>query len=315
MDTDIVMVGAEVLPEQQPQSLDNAHEPRNYVISVDFGTTCSSVAYVGLNTDSQRTRIGLQQVEVVEKFPDSPLKGYLYQDVPTEILYQTDARRQTEIQETPWDSDNYSDEDDPKDSDGFDKNASTSTAPPPLESFKLAAAPPPSHSVSWGFGVHERLRNGELDKNTCKHLRRFKLMLDDSDVTKSVREEVAVQCRALKDLNLIKEDLDVIADYLDQLFRCVRRELVRIEGYKGHEPVEFVLCVPAAWKSSALRSMQLAMAKAIENSGLGRWKDGAIDNLFLVSEPEAAATCMLASGKASFKVCLTMHDFYDRVSL
>lgn len=303
MDTDVVMAGAELPPEQQPQPVNHVHEPRKFVISVDFGTTCSSVAYVGLNSDSQRNRIGLEQLEDIERFPDSPLKTYLYKEVPTEISYQTNTNRQTEVQETVLYDDGCSSEDDSEDSSDSDKNASTSIVARRLQPLKLSAAPPQSNSVHWGFEVQERLRNGEFEKNPCRHLKRFKLMLDRSEVTRSVREAVAAQCRALKDQNLIKEDLDVIADYLDQLFRCVKRELVRVERYEGHEPIEFVLCVPAAWKSSALRSMQFAMATAIKHSGLGSSQGSAVDNLFLVSEPEAAAACILASGKVKVKVC------------
>jgi len=312
MDTDVVMVGVDLLPGQQPRDVDDVHELRKFVISVDFGTTCSSVAYVGLSSDSQRTRVGLEQAEVIEKFSHSPLETYSYRAVLTEISYRSNTSRQIVVQDTPWETDSCSDEDDPAVSNDFDKNASTSGVARQLQTFQLSAAPPLTNSVHWGFGVQERLRNGELDNNTCSHLRRFKLMLDNSDVTKSVRERVTAQCRALKNMGLIKEDLDVIADYLDQLFRCVRRELVRIEGYEGHEPIEFVLCVPAAWKSSALRSMQLAMATAIKNSGLGTSDGRTIDNLFLVSEPEAAAACILASGKVKLKVCTLNCNHYIR---
>jgi len=39
--------------------------------------------------------------------------------------------------------------------------------------------------------------------------------------------------------------------------------------------------------------MQTAMATGIEKSGFGTVQSGSIDNLFIVSEPEAAASCVL----------------------
>jgi hypothetical protein len=48
--------------------------------------------------------------------------------------------------------------------------------------------------------------------------------------------------------------------------------------------------------------MQIAMATAISRSGLGKVDSGSVDNLFIVSEPEAAAACVLADSTQRVKV-------------
>jgi hypothetical protein len=48
--------------------------------------------------------------------------------------------------------------------------------------------------------------------------------------------------------------------------------------------------------------MQIAMATAIGKSGFGKVDDGSVDNLFIVSEPEAAAACVLADSTQRVKV-------------
>ena len=48
--------------------------------------------------------------------------------------------------------------------------------------------------------------------------------------------------------------------------------------------------------------MQTAMAAAISRTGFGKVDSGSIDNLFIVSEPEAAAACVLAESSQSILV-------------
>jgi hypothetical protein len=102
---------------------------------------------------------------------------------------------------------------------------------------------------------------------------------------------------------LINTDTDLIAHYLEQLFRHTRDRLVRV-GYTSESSVEFVLCVPAAWRGKACRQMHAAMKEAINKSGFGRLQNGSVDNLFIVSEPEAAAAAVVKAEKAQLTVTL-----------
>lgn len=69
-----------------------------------------------------------------------------------------------------------------------------------------------------------------------------------------------------------------------------KSELIRDDIITEATPIEHVLTVPAIWTAEACRKMQKAIAIAIDQSQFGT-----IDGLFLVSEPEAAATYVLYS--------------------
>jgi hypothetical protein len=63
--------------------------------------------------------------------------------------------------------------------------------------------------------------------------------------------------------------------------------------------LETILCVPAIWSQKACRDMQTAMAIAMGQAGFPGVdvEDNNIDNLFIVSEPEAAAAFVLADSR------------------
>ncbi|OCL11764.1 hypothetical protein AOQ84DRAFT_361216 [Glonium stellatum] len=224
-----------------------ASNTRHFVVAVDFGTTFSSVAYVGYTHPNQRFRIGFRQVEIVDRYPDHPYGNFTCHDVPTEIWY----------------------------------------------SQRIAA---PLHSD--GSAVENELpaddTSSEDDDDNESETEISSEGASEPDVLLNTLGET---CKTLKKMRLIEEDIDIIADYLEQLFRHTKKRLIESEGYTDASPVEFVLCIPAIWKAKAARQMQVAMGTAITKSGLGKLQNGSIDNLFLVSEPEAAAACLLASEK------------------
>ncbi|KAH7241505.1 hypothetical protein BKA59DRAFT_513026 [Fusarium tricinctum] len=63
-------------------------------------------------------------------------------------------------------------------------------------------------------------------------------------------------------------------------------------------PSEIVICVPVIWSQRAIRNMQTCMSIAAKLAGFPgiRHEDDCIGNVFIVSEPEAAATWLLAHG-------------------
>jgi hypothetical protein len=73
-----------------------------------------------------------------------------------------------------------------------------------------------------------------------------------------------------------------------------------MKGYDFSDacPVEFVLCVPPIWTLKASRIMQANIKRAIHESGFGSVENDSVNNLFIVSEPEAAAAHVLASTTA-----------------
>lgn len=112
--------------------------------------------------------------------------------------------------------------------------------------------------------------------------------MDKSPATAAARNYLRPILQQLKARNIIIEDEDVIADYLTQLFRHTKDQLITNHNMGKDCKIEHVLCVPNAWGSQACRKMQAAMSSAVQRSDLGSMKD-----FFLVSEPEAAASYVL----------------------
>ncbi|KAM0433418.1 hypothetical protein ACHAPT_004296 [Fusarium lateritium] len=78
-------------------------------------------------------------------------------------------------------------------------------------------------------------------------------------------------------------------------FRDVRHDLEEEEVEDDCWQFEIVLCVPAIWDPKALRIMQTSLAAAMDRARFPGVdiQNNSIENLFIVSEPEAAATFMV----------------------
>ncbi|KAI9646364.1 hypothetical protein NHQ30_004354 [Ciborinia camelliae] len=147
----------------------------------------------------------------------------------------------------------------------------------------------------WGYEVQDKLSDPDLNRSQYNCITRSKLLLDTSTETMKVREELKPILKKLKAKKYIKSNEDVIAQYLEQLFVHAKRYLTGIRRLKDTTIVEHVLCVSVIWSASACRKMQSAMEVAIQRSDLG-----SVNNLFLVSEPEAAAAYVLASSNSIY---------------
>lgn len=302
-----------LMPDSDADATPNT---RHFVVAVDFGTTFSSVAYVGYTHSNQRRRIGFQQVEFVDRYPDHPYGNFTCHDVPTEIWYSQKIARPIHHDRGDFEhqtlADDVSSGDNDDDASDTEASSDGTSEPDQLFSAPLNGDNKPA-SLFWGYGVQDQLKEADYDADHSRRLSRFKLMLDESPHTANVRNTLSETCKTLKKMRLIEEDTDIIADYLEQLFLHTKKRLIESEGYTDASTVEFVLCIPAIWEAKASRKMQVAMGRAITNSGLGKLQNGSVDNLFLVSEPEAAAACVLASEKTRLKVPLEKIDFVGDV--
>ena len=285
--------------------MQDSDDTRHFVIAIDFGTTFSSVAYVGYSNASQRPRIGLQQIEIVDRYPYNPYGNFPCHDVPTELWYSQRISRpvphsRDTVDRQPAEDDGSSGEIDHQ---GFNiGSASQGTPESNHPSSTTSHAENRRASLFWGYGVQDQLLEADYNTDHSRHLSRFKLILDESKHTKTVRDGLSKSCSILKKMLLIDKDTDLIADYLAQLLQHTKKRLIDSEGYTDTSTVEFVLCVPAVWKGEAIRQMEIALTTAVANTGLGKLQHGSIDNIFIVSEPEGAAACVLAREKTRLKV-------------
>ena len=266
-------------------------ETSRYIVAVDFGTTFSSVAYCRVTKamKEEGSPLNLGKVQCIQNYPyDRPLPGTRYrreprEDVPTELWYTTlppSISREARSEPDGSESMDWARFDDDGDD---DEDEQVATNP-----RQRLGAP------YWGFGVQDQLRQASLAKNDACWMKRFKLLLENSEHTEHVRGTLKETARELKRAKLIEKDTDVISEFLTRLFSHTKHELRRQErDYNDSTPIEFVLCVPPLWSPKACRIMQTAMSVAIQHSGLSGLADAEVDNLFIVSEPEAAAAYVL----------------------
>jgi hypothetical protein len=280
-------------PEHDEMDIDmpDIEEPSEppIIVATDFGTTFSAVAYAKREENNAHPRI-----KIIANYPDDPraMQGKPGLEVPTESWYPNKAQMAEVIQDTEMTTANdpgFDDQYDASDQDvhdiwriseddSSDENEDLVPHPLPVDNE--------IRNFVWGYGIQE-LTTPDMIHRDYNRIARSKLLLDRSTKTQKVRDQLRPILTRLKRSKKIREDEDVIADYLTQLFLHTKEQL-RSSGISNASPIEHVLCVPVVWKPQALRKMQKAMATAIRKSEFG-----SIDNLFLVSEAEAAAAYVL----------------------
>lgn len=288
------------------------------ILAVDFGTTFCSVAYTRLRGTVQDTALDLKDVECITRYPgdrSAPQDGWqLREDVPTELWYNLGEMVEPEPSDDrsmgPNEDDSGSDN--ISDYDFSSKSSSESEGEVEKEAEQREQEPRNSNTPFWGFQVQLQLQRADTPKDGMKRVTRFKLMLDKGNtLTDDIREEIKPVVRNLKRTKLIQKDTDIISDYLTQLFTHTRNELRKTPNFDDNTPIEFVLTIPAVWPSEACRTMQKAMAVAAQRSGLGQWEKESLGDLFIVSEPEAAATCVLAENDNNIHVSSMLSSFAE----
>ena len=282
------------------------------IVAIDFGTTFSSVACARVTESMCSTDLGLADVHCVARYPDD--RPYIYgpmaweprEDVPTELWYprsdvmgrpgpnsclmEHEMAEEHAVGQSPLSSDLEPSSDE-------DELPTASSAPAPALSDDTSRP-------YWGFEVQRQLRRIDEPKDNMSRIARFKLMLDEKNKkTEGIRKELSHTLKVLKRSKQIEENTDVITAYLLQLFLHTKRELQAWHDFTDRTPIEFVLCVPAVWPSKACRIMQSAMSVAAQKSGLRSSYNADLSNLFIISEPEAAAACVLEENQNDIFVC------------
>jgi hypothetical protein len=274
------------------------------VIAIDFGTTFSSVAYAKCSKGS--TDPGSVEVHCITNYPDDrppPSSSFAWQpreEVPTELWYTHGfpARGSGLATVQPV-------EPDPNDGDSssvFSDSTEEGDNAPQQVTERTVPDRGISEHLLWGYGVQKEMKRADIPKDGTRRLARFKLTLEEKEQTKVVREELAPIFKKLRNLRIIKKDSDVIRDYLELLLRHTKSELQKWDDYDANLTIEFVLCLPAVWPTKGYLTMQTALSEAIQLSGLYNLKERNLD-LFIVSEPEAAATCIIAEDNCQIYVC------------
>jgi hypothetical protein len=285
-------------PRLSPTDVNDGQSPKRFIVAVDFGTTFSAVAFTALRPGEPRELVEVDEIVCISNYPNSPsgVRG-LKSEVPTESCYPRSAiyrddrsffnirsRRALES-----DDDVGADEEDGRNSrenaiDEMDIDTGESTVPSDIDPEYL-----------WGYGVHQHFRYPDVDRTNFQRITRSKLLLDDSEHTRHLREQLQNTIRELKEVGTIRNGMNLIVDFLAQLLAHTKQQLCQFHNFKDIDLVEFVLCVPVVWKRRACRRMQNAIREASYRSGFGKVISDSVENLYIVSEPEAAATRILES--------------------
>ncbi|KAK9564283.1 hypothetical protein V6Z77_004617 [Aspergillus fumigatus] len=121
------------------------------------------------------------------------------------------------------------------------------------------------------------------------------LLLDKTDYTRELREQLQATAENLAELGIINDSMDLIVDFLSHLLAHTKAQLISLHMFNDNDSVEWVLCVPVVWRRRAVRKMQDALIEASRRSLFGRTISNSVENLYIVSKPEAAAAHVLAS--------------------
>ncbi|KAJ3464653.1 hypothetical protein MRS44_009439 [Fusarium solani] len=263
------------------------------IISVDFGTTASAVSAVKIPRGCSPDSIDPRSIRSIGNFPDVAMvcrqDDPMWYKVPTEGMYPANSRyykQEATISQDATDTEgdvlmrdqNHGDSDDSDDEEDADD----------------------PQSFRWGYQVGHlwSIPTAHSNEMTCP-LARFKLLLDKSATTKPVRTHLGKTLRPLCKRKVIKNDYQPITDFLSHLLAHAKSELAK-QGIDESWQFEIVLCVPAIWDPKVLRTMQICLARAMDRAefpGVDT-ENNSIERLFIVSEPEAAATYMVSQNYA-----------------
>jgi hypothetical protein len=308
--------------------MDTDENPDILRIAVDFGTTFTSVAYA--RTPASDYATSLMDIKCIARYPgDLPLPTVTQlweprQDVPTEIWYPQSFANKRQ----PKNGSSFVQNEDPSDDESSPDSDNDSVlsvlalqkeqSPGDVSTASSSAHKGVPEGLAWGFEVQKQLATEDIPQDGSRHIARFKLLLHEPDWLlhdkrrgknediEMIKMEVIAELKKLRKLKLIESNTDVITHFLEKLFIHVKEQLQKEEKLDPAVKVEFVLCVPAEWSSRACRIMQDSMATAAKHADLGQVSDDSLDNLFIVSEPEAAAACIIAERRNDIFVGLSV---------
>ncbi|KAF2020703.1 hypothetical protein BU24DRAFT_469468 [Aaosphaeria arxii CBS 175.79] len=235
----------------------------DYKISVDWGTTFTTVAYVKRGVDIETCGISTLPSLTSFSMTTDPAR-----QIPTESYYPPtilDSELQPEHESHG-----------PNDQD---------------------TVPCPGYLHGWE--VQETLGTEYTEEEEENHnisdgrLSRMKLLLDNTEFTREIRDTLETKIGGLKKRNIVRSSFDVITHYLTVLLCQLKEFLQTHEGFHDRSTAELIISVPVSWTPKANNTMCQCMIEAMRRSGVGLNEHNSVPKLFMVNESEAAATYAL----------------------
>lgn len=286
---------------------------KSVVVGVDYGTTFTSVSYhVTSNLDpGAELLIRPSDIKAIRNWPHDALGTA--EQVPTVSWYSPALMKRAEPVEqydAPKDAPRrrsiYEDDEQQQDKD--------SLAPNQVVIGTVAGVDEDDgdYLYAWEVGHERYVRNRTREESLL--IQHAKLGLLTTSFTDRDRKDLRRQVTAMVKRGIIRKygkrnepdprDLrDIIADFLTKVLEHTKQQLAIHEEFTEGCSVEFVVTVPTIWSPEASRILQFSVAAAIQATRFGTVCDGSIDNLFLVTEPEAGLTWLLQN-TAALVVCI-----------
>jgi hypothetical protein len=291
------------------------------IIAIDFGTTFTSVAYTVLPIGVLPEKVNISHVKCIGNYPGyEPPSGKqdFREDVPTELWY--DHGRTGSGGQRSGNISNHGDQcsvcDDEVSSSDYDESEyqesrlqfDDSNGVEDLAKKQTRATALSTAEQYWGYEVQQKLNIMNAPRDEARPLTRIKLNLISGSDTDHIRDELRSTLTTLRKRGIIHKDTDIYKHYLTHLLDHTKEQLLSSNDLQQDMPIEFVLCVPAKWPITACRVMQTALEEAVKDVGLSKNAEDDVCNLFMISEPEAAAECILAEAGSELYVSFSDHQ-------
>lgn len=286
---------------------------RHFIVAVDFGTTFSSVA---VYRERDGIDIDASQINSISNYPGATS---VISQGPTEVPTQSWYPKKGQSFRQPVDTEvNAGEEDDLDDStdvvedetmvDTHYQNGDNGSNNQAIDQEDLMEIDNDEEDFNdegdevidryyWGWAVSKFMADNDIHREQSRRIVRSKLLLDHSVHTKHIRNQLSITVKDLRARNLIRDETDIIAHFLSHLLRHTKTQMEKQYDYRNDCSVEFVLCVPAMWTEKACRTMQNAMTRALREAEFIEQSNHDVDNLFIVTEPEAASTHVLEKSR------------------
>ncbi|KAF4946762.1 hypothetical protein FGADI_10966 [Fusarium gaditjirri] len=160
---------------------------------------------------------------------------------------------------------------------------------------------PDHHQIHWGSQVQQDMSKVMSHSDPDQMLLRgFKSLMSQSAYHQIQNDQLSQKLYRLSQKKTCTREISnhemlllVIIDYLTKLLSHAK---IEIAGSNAISTTEIVICVPVFWKQRALRDMQTCVSIAMKRVNFPgvRYSGAWMANVFMIPEPEAAATRLLA---------------------
>ncbi|CAG1998333.1 unnamed protein product [Fusarium graminearum] len=261
-------------------------------VAVDFGETNSAVSYAAMPKTADPKHFPSGNVQSISRYKSFPHDRFspMRFEVPTKLLYPRGwvFRPLEELWDAPPGSIN------------------SNTSGVKTES--------PEPQLLWGWEVQRQISMFTFQSNLDGTLiYRFKTLMDQSENHKEHKQDLSVDLESLsmnrsceENISVAEMTMLVTVHYLTKLLDFTNCEIQKNLGLEADQidATEMAICVPVIWGQMAIRNMQFCMGLAARLAGFPgvTVKNKSMDNVFIVSEPEAGATWLLSAGLGDIHV-------------